>query len=143
MQEALRRYVPVPVAAELGEVRGLPAAERDVSVLFVDIRGYTTYAEGRRSEEIFTTATRFTDAISRVVRDHGGTVVEFTGDGSIMAVFGVPGALPQKERAAVEAGRDLIAVVGSLPLDGGRPLSVGVGIAWGGPTPATCARTTT
>jgi class 3 adenylate cyclase len=130
MQEALRRYVPVPVAAELGEGGGLPATERDVAVLFADIRGYTTYAEGRRAEEIFTTTTRFTDAISRVVRDHGGTVAEFTGDG-IMAVFGAPAALAQKERAAVEAGRDLIAVVGSLPLDGGRPLAIGVGIASG------------
>ena len=108
----------------------LLAGEREVSVLFVDVRGYTTYAEGRRDDEIFTTTNRFTEAMSRVLRAHGGTVVEFSGDG-LMAVFGAPEPLARKERAAVEAGRELLGAVGSLPVGGTDALSVGVGIASG------------
>jgi class 3 adenylate cyclase len=130
MQEALRRYVPAPVAARVAGGEPIHAGEREVSVLFVDIRGYITYAEGRRAEGIFRTTNRFTETVARIVREHGGTVVEFTGDG-LMAVFGAPEPLAQKERAAVEAGRELHGAVDALVLDDAGPLSVGVGIATG------------
>ncbi|MBW2448743.1 MAG: adenylate/guanylate cyclase domain-containing protein, partial [Deltaproteobacteria bacterium] len=55
---------------------------------------------------------------------------EFNGDG-MMAVFGAPRELAHKERAAVEAGREIVEAVGSLPVEGGETLSVGVGIATG------------
>jgi class 3 adenylate cyclase len=133
MQEALRRYVPAPLVAQLAGGASTEAVERDVSALFVDIRGYSTYAEARNAEEVFVTSSRFADAVSRVVGEHGGTVVEFSGDG-IMALFGAPESTARKERDAVQAGRELVAVVGSLVpagSEGGRPLSIGVGIATG------------
>jgi adenylate cyclase len=67
------------------------------------------------------------------VRAHGGTVVEFNGDG-MMAVFGAPTHLTEKERAAVGAGREIVSTVKSLGLRLGpqQPdLEVGVGIATG------------
>jgi class 3 adenylate cyclase len=130
MQEALRRYVPAPVAARVAGGEPLHGGEREVSVLFVDMRGYTTYAEGRQAEGIFRTTDRFTETVARIVREHGGTVVEFSGDG-LMAVFGAPEPVAQKERAAVEAGRDLIDAVRRLVVEDAGPLSVGVGIATG------------
>jgi class 3 adenylate cyclase len=134
MQESLRRYVPGAVADQLASGAEPPSAERDVSVLFVDVRGYTSFAESRRSEEIFSTVNRFTEAVSRIVRAHGGAVVEFNGDG-MMAVFGAPRDLPQKEEAAVAAGREIHDAVAALPVpdaSGGETrLSVGVGIASG------------
>jgi adenylate cyclase len=61
-------------------------------------------------------------------------VVEFNGDG-MMAVFGAPRELAHKERAAVEAGVEIVDAVGALPVDGpaggSTKLSVGVGIATG------------
>jgi adenylate cyclase len=61
-------------------------------------------------------------------------VVEFNGDG-MMAVFGAPRELAHKERAAVEAWREIVAAVVALPVDdaggAGTKLSVGVGIATG------------
>jgi len=130
MQEALRRYVPEPVAARVVSGQDLDMGERDISVLFVDLRGYTRYSEGRTAAEIFSTVNRYTETVSRVIRAHGGTVVEFNGDG-MMAVFGAPELLTQKERAAVEAGCEVIAAVRSLELGGARPLEVGVGVATG------------
>jgi adenylate cyclase len=122
------------VAARVVSGQGLEASEREISVLFVDIRGYTTYSEGRTAEEIFSTVNRYTEAVSRVVRQHGGTIVEFNGDG-MMAVFGAPDPLTEKERATVMAGREIVAAVRSLALGKAKPesqpLEVGVGVATG------------
>ena len=134
MQESLRRYVPGAVAEQLSSGAELTSGEREVSVLFVDLRGYTGFAESRGAEEIFSTVNRYTETVSQIVQKHAGSVVEFNGDG-MMAVFGAPRELAQKERAAVEAGREIVEAVGALEVEGaqGGPtkLSVGVGIATG------------
>jgi adenylate cyclase len=134
MQKSLRRYVPGAVAEQLGSGADLTSGEREVSVLFVDIRGYTSFSESRRAEEIFSTVNRYTETVSEIVRKHGGSVVAFNGDG-MMTVFGAPRELAHKERAAVEAGREIAAAVGAMPVDdaqgGQTKLSVGVGIATG------------
>jgi class 3 adenylate cyclase len=131
MQEALRRYVPGAVAEQLASGAAPAEGEREVAVLFVDIRGYTHFSEGHRSEELFSTVNRYTEAVSEAVRAQGGAVVEFNGDG-MMAVFGAPAELAHKERAAVAAGRAILVAVARLPVEGGEgPLTVGVGIATG------------
>jgi class 3 adenylate cyclase len=134
MQSALRRYVPGAVAEHIEQGRELGAAECDITVLFVDIRGYTTYSEARSATEIFEMVNRYTEAVSTVVRRHGGTVVEFSGDG-LMVVFGAPTAIPHKERAAVAAAREAVTTVRALALGAGktadRGLDVGIGIASG------------
>jgi class 3 adenylate cyclase len=131
MQERLRRYVPGAVAEQLAGGSEPVAGERRVTVLFVDLRGYTSFAEPRRADEIFSTVNRYTETVSEIVRAHGGAVVEFNGDG-MMAVFGAPRELAHKERAAVAAGREIASAVGTLPTEGGADrLSVGVGIATG------------
>lgn len=93
-------------------------------------RGYTGFAERRSAEEAFTAVSRYTEAVSRVVRAHGGSVVEFHGDG-LMAVFGAPAELAHKERAAVEAARAIVPTVAALREAGAGPLAVGVGVATG------------
>jgi adenylate cyclase len=132
MAERLRRYVPGAVAEEL--TRGdaaLEASEQIVTVLFVDVRGYTSFSEGHRAEAVFNFVNRYTEAVSRIVREHGGSVVEFNGDG-MMAVFGAPRPLPRKEHAAVSAGRAICEQVPRIETgDASLPLSVGVGIATG------------
>ncbi|MDJ0867758.1 MAG: adenylate/guanylate cyclase domain-containing protein [Myxococcota bacterium] len=134
MQEALRRYVPGAVADQISRGGEPTPGERDVSVLFVDIRGYTSFSESRRAEEIFSTVNRYTETVSGIVRKRGGAVVEFNGDG-MMAVFGAPEEVAHKERAAVEAGIEIVDAVGALPLERskgvGTRLAVGVGIATG------------
>jgi class 3 adenylate cyclase len=133
MQEALRRYVPDAVAQRVVGGQNVAAEEREVTVLFVDIRGYTGFSEPREAEEIFHTVNRYTDTVSQLVQARGGVVVEFHGDG-MLAVFGAPDELPMKERAAVEAAREVVAAVAQLPRPtgvAGPALSVGVGIATG------------
>jgi class 3 adenylate cyclase len=132
MQEALRRYVPASVAEAIGSGRALEPVEREVTVLFVDLRGYTAFCEPRQPAEIFTTVNRYTEAVSAVIRRHGGTIVEFNGDG-MMAMLGASGPLEGQEAAAVRAARELVAAVAALgpPSPGDETLAVGVGIATG------------
>ena len=115
----------------------IEGGEREVAVLFVDIRGYTTYSEGRRAGTVFSMVNRYTEAVSAVIQRRGGTVVEFLGDG-VMAVFGAPEPVPDHARAAVEAACEVATTVRRIalapldaPSDGTAPISVGVGVASG------------
>jgi len=131
MQHALRRYVPGAIAEGIERGLDLEPRESEVSVLFVDIRGYTTLSEERRPETIFSTINEYTELVSRLVRERGGTVVEFNGDG-MMTVFGAPDHLAGKEGAAVDAAREIVRRVASLRFaDGGTALSAGVGVSTG------------
>jgi class 3 adenylate cyclase len=134
LQERLRQYVPASIADHLVAGRELEAGERTLSVLFADLRGYTSLAEGRMAEEIFRIVSAYTETVTRVVTRHGGTVVEFNGDG-MMAVFGAPDALPDKERRALAAARQIVIEVSALRSaafgEGCGELSVGVGLATG------------
>ena len=137
MREAFRRYVPAPVAARLTRGQAVEGGERDVSVLFVDIRGYSTLSEGRGAGAVFSLVNRYTEAVSATIQRRGGTVVEFLGDG-LMAVFGAPEALPRHAHAAVEAAREVAATVRAIALSpddsrpgGSTPIAVGVGVASG------------
>jgi len=122
--------VPGSLAERIERGETLDAGEREVSVLFVDIRGYTTLTAERRADEIFSLVSHYTRSVGEIVQRNGGTVVEFNGDG-MMAVFGAPERLVAKERAAVEAA---LALVDELGADGSAslpPLRVGIGIATG------------
>jgi adenylate cyclase len=132
-QAALRRYVPGAVAERVASGREMESGEREVTVLFVDIRGYTGFSEAREAAEIFHTVNAYTETVSRLVQAHGGAVVEFHGDG-MLAVFGALEVVPHKERDAVEAARAIPAAIATLPASNGGvgpSLSVGVGIATG------------
>jgi class 3 adenylate cyclase len=132
LRESLRVYVPGAVQAQLARAGEAVAGEREVAVLFVDIRGYTAFAEDRAAAEIFSAVNRYTRAVSEIVKRHHGSVVEFNGDG-MMAVFGAPEALPGKEREALETALEVVAAMPALDLRTrlGEALAVGVGIATG------------
>ncbi len=131
LQERLRSYVPGAVADQLSAGGDLAVGRREVTVLFVDMRGYTEFSEGRAPEAIFSTVNRYTQTVSQLIQKHGGSVVEFNGDG-MMAVFGAPAPLPSKERAALRAAREIVIDLDDFDADAkGTRISAGVGIASG------------
>jgi class 3 adenylate cyclase len=132
MQDALRRYVPAAVAEAIGNGHDLEPAEREITVLFVDLRGFTAFCEPRQAVDVFSTVNRYTEAVSAIIRRHGGTIVEFNGDG-MMAMFGAPQPIPDKEARAVRAAREVLTAVERLgpPSPTEAPFAVGVGIASG------------
>jgi len=110
--------------------------ELDATVLFCDLRGFTTFAEGHAPDAVLTALNRYLQRVSDAVMDHGGTVVSFLGDG-VMAVFGAP--LESKDHAvqALAAAQAIVSsgeadrVAGALPASGSPGAVVGVGLASG------------
>jgi class 3 adenylate cyclase len=129
LQERLRQYVPSPLADRLEGEQGLEIGEAEVSVLFVDIRGYSRMVEHLDPQQVFSTVNRYTELVSSLIRENGGTVVEFNGDG-MMAVFGAPTPLERKERHAVAAGTLIVERARTIR-DSGASIEVGVGVATG------------
>jgi class 3 adenylate cyclase len=134
LSEQLRNFVPSAIAREIDEGFRLDPGEREVSVLFVDIRGYTPFSEGQRPDAIFAAVSQYTETVSGVVDECGGSVVEFHGDG-LMAVFGAPRPLEAKESCAIRAARAISLAIPELDVRGAdgaaHHLDVGVGIATG------------
>jgi adenylate cyclase len=67
----------------------LDAERRHVTVLFTDVVGFTTFSERAGEEAAFTLMRSLSKLMDEAVREQGGVVQGFTGDG-IMAVFGAP-----------------------------------------------------
>ena len=133
MSDALRRYVPRAVAARLTEGQPIEGTEREVSVVFVDIRGYTAYSEGQAVGTLFSMVNRYAEAVSAVIQGRGGTVVAGLGDG-LWAVVGAPDAMPDHARVSVQAACEVVVTMRRLAIgvaEGDAPIAVGVGIASG------------
>ncbi len=129
LNERMRPYLGRTLADHLARGGDLDVGELVVSVLFVDLRGYSSYVENLEAEQMLSTVNRYADTVSTLIDRHGGTVVSFAGDG-IMAVFGAPEPLERMEQAAVAAGREIIERVPEIAGRRGR-MTVGVGIATG------------
>jgi adenylate cyclase len=88
---ALRSYVPQQFADKLALSPSEPIEpqETEVTVLFSDIRGFSTIAERLSAREIAEVVGRHLGAMAEVVVEHGGTLDKFAGD-AVMAVFGAP-----------------------------------------------------
>ena len=107
---------PTPPGATMTPDRGAasPIAERRlVTVLFADLVGYTTLAEGQDAEDARELLSRFNDTTRRVIHRYGGTVEKFIGD-AVMAVWGTPVAREDDAERAVRAALDLLPEVADL-----------------------------
>jgi class 3 adenylate cyclase len=81
-----------------------------VTVLFADIRGFTTFAEQATAREAVDHLNAFFGVAIPVVERHGGTVFQLLGDG-LLAVFGSPIQLPDHADCAVAAGAEMLDAV--------------------------------
>jgi class 3 adenylate cyclase/tetratricopeptide (TPR) repeat protein len=84
-----------------------------VSVLFADLVGFTTLAEGRDAEDTRELLSRYFDLSREVIGRYGGTVEKFIGD-AVMAVWGAPTAHEDDAERAVRAGLELVDAVKAL-----------------------------
>jgi class 3 adenylate cyclase/ActR/RegA family two-component response regulator len=131
---ALRSFVPAQVAERLagGEVGA--DQELEVTVLFSDIRGFSTLAEQRSAREVAGILGRHLAAMAEVVTEYGGTIDKFAGDG-VMAVFGAPSPLPAHADRAVRCALAMQARQRELNDEVQRedlpPLGIGIGINTG------------
>lgn len=111
MRDAFGRFVPAPVVdealASAGDDLRLNGVRRDATVLFADLRGFTTLAESLEPEQVIDVLNHYLTEMSEAIMGHGGTLVAYMGDG-IMAIFGAP--LEQDDHAAraLAAAREMI-----------------------------------
>lgn len=111
LHEAFGAYVaPEVVERVLAEGTRLAGEEVEVSVLFVDIRDFTAFAERASAREVVGQLNDFFERVVPVLTRHGGHANKFVGDG-LFAVFGAPDRLEDHADRAVAAAIELARVV--------------------------------
>lgn len=107
------RFVPEEVVDEVlaeGDDRlQLGGVRRECTVLFSDLRGFTSYSETRTPAEVVEVLNQYLSEMTDAIMDHGGTLVAYMGDG-ILAVFGAPIEQPDHADRAIAAAREMLTV---------------------------------
>ena len=137
MKKLFGQYVSKDVYDQLVADPGLArlgGQRREMTVLFSDIRGFTTVSESGQPEAIVHMLNEYFTRMVDLVILHKGTLDKFVGD-MVMALFGAPLDDPRHADHAVEAALDMIDALQTLnaawQADGRPPLDIGIGINTG------------
>ena len=109
LQEVFGRYVNEDVARELLEFGDIPLGgnRQQITVMFTDLRNYTSYSEGRDPHQLVEELNEYFGGMSAEVKAHGGMINKFIGDG-IMAIWGAPVEHVDDARRAVACGLGMV-----------------------------------
>ncbi|HYE48685.1 MAG TPA: adenylate/guanylate cyclase domain-containing protein [Azospirillaceae bacterium] len=128
---AVTPLVPPDARARGATTPGLMGEEREIAVLFCDIRGFTRFSDERLPYDVVFVLNRYFAEMGQAVEEAGGRVDKFIGDG-VMALFGLESGPAEGSRAALDAarrmGRRLEALNRALGLELKQPLRIGIGI---------------
>ncbi|XGC80695.1 adenylate/guanylate cyclase domain-containing protein [Bdellovibrio bacteriovorus] len=138
IEKTFRKYVDHQVADRI--LDGLETEMRidgqsvDAVVMFADIRGFTSLSEKTSPQEVVKMLNHFFERMVKIVQDHGGVIDKFIGD-NLMAVWGVPNSIENKEQKAVDAALEMLRQVDSineeLRAQGLPEIGVGIGLNTG------------
>ena len=131
-RDLLGKVVSPVVAAELlRKDVTLGGEEREVTVLFSDVRSFTTMCEALPPQEVLGTLNRYFTRMSAIVEAHGGVVDKYVGD-AIMALFGAPLTNPDAADRAMETALEMCEALDELnaqqQVRGNQAINVGIGI---------------
>ena len=132
VNQSFSRFVPQDFLDELGHESAATVSlgdhvGTDKFVMFADLRGFTTISEQMGAEGIFSLINRYLSAVAPRIREAGGYVCQYLGDG-IMALF------PGDSENAVEAAINMQQAMGEFNASqaaGESPLKLGIGIHFG------------
>lgn len=102
---ALGKYVPVGLVRQLYRARQEPrlgGESKDLTILFTDIRDFTTYSEQLAPDVLAAALGRYLEAMTAAVHAHGGTVDKYIGD-AVMALWNAPDPVPDHAARACAA----------------------------------------
>lgn len=138
IQKALETYVEPGIVEQILQNEDyeiqLGGKKKEIAVLFVDIRGFTSISEALEPEAVVTILNEYLELIARAVMKNKGTLDKFIGDAA-MAIYNAPDNLPNYTLQAVKTARDIIE--GSVQIKErsiekyGVEISFGVGIHCG------------
>ncbi len=129
MRQFLSPEVARLVQAE-GIERTLQRERRVLSVLVCDLRGFTSYARTRSSNEVTAVLEQYYDVVGKAASRHAGTVKDHAGDG-VLILVGAPLPVADHARRAVALALDLKQAGQRLLLGVAPELGLGIGIATG------------
>ena len=135
-QSTFGRFVTPSVARAImeredrGELR-LGGEMRDMTVIFGDIRGFTTISEGMDPASLMATLNRYFDGMVAIITRYEGTVNKYNGD-NIMVIWNAPVEVEGHARKAVECALEIQRWVVAERAKGGPDVSFGFGINTGG-----------
>jgi adenylate cyclase len=132
----LKRFLPPQIAQLVvsgGHERMLESHRRDVTVLFCDLRGFTTFSEISEPEEVMLVLREYHMALGVLLNKFEGTVERFTGDG-LLVIFNDPLPCPDPPMRAVQMALEMRDEVAKLSVKwsrSGHDIGFGIGIAHG------------
>jgi len=133
IRDVMNKVVSPQVAHQLLQ-RGvtLGGEEREVSVLFADIRGFTSISETLSPPELLQLLNAYLGRMSRVIEGEQGVIDKYIGD-EVMAIFGAPLSFADHAVRAVAAGVGMLRELRRFNAEEGHasPLRIGIGIATG------------
>ncbi|MBI5507659.1 MAG: FHA domain-containing protein [Deltaproteobacteria bacterium] len=136
-RESLGRFLsPVLVDQVIGNRLDLKrgGVEREVTVMFADIRGFTALTEASKPADVVTLLNEYFDQMAEVVFAHGGLLDKFIGD-ALMAVWGTPVAGDDDAKRALAAAAEMqegVASMNEMRRDRGQvAIAIGIGLASG------------
>src|SRR5207249_2548046 len=116
----------------------LKSHRREITVVFLDLRGFTAFAETSEPEEVMSVLREYHNTMGRTILEHEGTLERFTGDG-MMIFFNDPVPVPDAPERAVRmavAMRGRVEELGGLTLKGfSKPVSAFNVVRFSGPVP--------
>ena len=131
------QYVPpelVEMMAEDPERYSMAGVKKDLTVLFADVRGFTSISEQLSPADLSEYINQYLSTMSRIIREHGGTLDKYIGD-AIMAFWGAPIDDPLHAKRSVVAALSMIKELENLKVSfverGWPPLSIGIGLSTG------------
>lgn len=126
----------VPPALSWSQGRLMAGEERELCVMFADLRGFTRLSEQRLPYDVVFLLNRYFEAVGDAIEGAGGIANQFTGDG-VMALFGLDVGIEHGARQALQAAQAMQAAMQRLSMDLheelASPLQLGIGIH-SGPT---------
>jgi len=131
IKDTFGRYVTREVRDEIlaGRV-SVEGEQREVTVLFADLRDFTPWVESTEPREVVRDLNGYFGEMEAAIRAHGGLVLQFIGD-EIEAVFGAPVPAADHPACAVRAALDMRARLAAWNRGRARPLRHGIGVHTG------------
>jgi class 3 adenylate cyclase len=136
LRHAFGQYVSEEVATAVEDRRNelVPVGRVKVSVVFIDVRGFTAFVGRHEPEEVALFLNEFFTRMVDIVHEHGGVVTKFMGD-ALMAVWGAPHMRRDDAERAVRAALQMQRAANALSKERRarkeEPFAVGVGVATG------------